>query len=131
MMNEEEIRKKVGDEAYRVLREKGTEAPYSGEYVHAKDKGMYRCKVCGAELFSSEAKVDSEKGPEGLRGWPSFDNAIAGAIRFEEDTSHGMKRTEVLCSNCGSHLGHIFDDDSTPTGKHYCINSVCLDLDKK
>lgn len=124
-MNEEEIKNKLTDEEYRVLREKGTEAPFSGAYVHEKADGTYKCKVCGTPLFSSDTKFDSGT------GWPSFDTALPGAVIFEEDTSHGMRRTEVLCATCHSHLGHVFDDGPTETGKRYCLNSVCLDLDKK
>lgn len=108
----------------RVLREGGTEVPFSGQYVHTKDKGMYRCVSCGAELFSSNTKFDSGT------GWPSFDEALPGAVTLEEDNSDGMHRTEVKCAKCGGHLGHVFDDGpKETTGKRYCINSVCLDLD--
>jgi peptide-methionine (R)-S-oxide reductase len=128
-MDEDKIKQKLSAEEYKVLREKGTETPYSGKYVDTKDKGIYKCKVCGQVLFSSEAKLDSSKGPVGLQGWPSFDQALPGAVKYEHDEAYEMNRTEVLCSKCGSHLGHIFDDPSEATGKHYCINSVCLDLD--
>jgi len=122
-MNEEEIKKKLTPEEYKVLREKGTEAPFSGKYVHEKRQGMYACKVCGAQLFSSETKFDSGT------GWPSFDQALPGAVEHIEDTSHGMHRTEIVCANCKSHLGHVFPDGPTKTGKRYCLNSVCLDLE--
>ncbi|MBX4200203.1 peptide-methionine (R)-S-oxide reductase MsrB [Candidatus Parcubacteria bacterium] len=113
-------------EEYEVIRNKGTEAPFTGEYVHTKDKGMYVCKVCGNELFSSDTKFDSGT------GWPSFDNpANTKNIVLHEDASLGMHRTEVLCANCGAHLGHLFEDGPTETGKRYCINSVCLDLKKE
>lgn len=121
-MKEEEIKNKLTPEQYKVLREKGTEAPFSGKYVHESSDGMYRCVVCGNELFSSDAKFDSGT------GWPSFDQAIAGAVKQIEDNSHGMHRVETVCAKCGSHLGHVFDDGPTATGKRYCINSVCLDL---
>ena len=127
-MNDDELKKKLTPEEYRVLREKGTEAPFSGKFLHEKAPGTYTCKVCGAALFPSTAKLDPEKGPASLAGWPSFDQAIHGAIKEVADDSHGMHRTEVVCANCGSHLGHLFEDTSEATGKHYCLNSVCLDL---
>ncbi len=109
-----------------VLFEKGTEAPFSGKFVHTKEKGMYICKNCGIELFSSDAKFDSGT------GWPSFDNpANTKNVILEEDNSFDMHRTEVRCANCGAHLGHVFDDGPATTGKRYCINSVCLDLKKE
>jgi peptide-methionine (R)-S-oxide reductase len=124
-INEEEFKNKLSAEQYKVLREKGTEAAFSGKYVHEKSAGMYRCAACGNELFSSDTKFDSGT------GWPSFDTALPGAVKYIDDTSYGMKRTEAVCANCGSHLGHVFDDGPTTTGKRYCINSVCLDLEKK
>ena len=121
-MNEDEIKKKLTPEEYKVLREKGTEIPFSGSLLNEKRNGMYACKVCGTELFASDAKFDSGT------GWPSFDQAIPGRVKEISDSSHGMVRTEVVCANCGSHLGHVFDDGPTKTGKRYCLNSVCLDL---
>ena len=123
--NEEEWEKNLTPEEYRVLREKGTEAPFSGEYVNEKTDGTYACKACGNPLFSSEAKFDSGT------GWPSFDSAIPGAVEQHTDTAHGMTRVETTCARCGSHLGHVFEDGPTKTGKRYCINSVCLDLEEK
>ncbi len=123
--DEEEIKKMLTPEEYAILREKGTEAAFSGEYVHEKADGTYECKVCGNPLFSSDAKFDSGT------GWPSFDQALPGAIETHNDSSHGMNRTEITCARCGSHLGHVFDDGPTKTGKRYCINSVCLDLEEK
>lgn len=125
MPSEEEIKAALSPEEYKVLREKGTEAPFSGEYVHEKADGTYACKVCGNELFSSDAKFDSGT------GWPSFDQALPGAIEQHADNTHGMRRVEITCARCGSHLGHVFDDGPTKTGKRYCINSVCLDLEEK
>ncbi|HTK33572.1 MAG TPA: peptide-methionine (R)-S-oxide reductase MsrB [Candidatus Paceibacterota bacterium] len=121
-MNEEELKKKLTPEEYHVLREKGTEAPFSGELLNEKRQGTYMCKVCGNPLFPSTAKFDSGT------GWPSFDQALPGATKQIDDMSHGMHRVEVVCSKCGSHLGHVFDDGPTGTGKRYCMNSVCLEL---
>jgi peptide-methionine (R)-S-oxide reductase len=113
---------KLTPEQYAVLREKGTEAPFSGKLLHEKRDGMYKCAACGNPLFPSTAKFDSGT------GWPSFDEALPGAVKFVEDNSHGMKHTEVVCAQCGGHLGHLFDDGPTPSGKRYCLNSVCLEF---
>lgn len=123
--SEEGWKEKLTEEEYRVLREKGTEAPFSGALLNEKASGMYKCKACGAPLFDSSTKFDSGT------GWPSFDEALPNAVKLLTDDSHGMSRTEVVCAKCGSHLGHIFDDGPTSTGKRYCLNSVCLDLEKK
>ena len=112
-------------EQYAVLRERGTEAPFSGKLLHEKKDGVYTCSACGNPLFSSDAKFDSGT------GWPSFDQALPGAVKNLPDTSHGSARTEIVCANCGSHLGHVFDDGPTETGKRYCLNSICLDLEEK
>lgn len=143
---EEEWKAKLTPEQYKVLREKGTEAPGLGKYVHEHAEGMYKCAACGNPLFASGAKFDSGT------GWPSFDQALPSAVRYEHDDKYGMAksslserddrpanlpdslrdRTEVLCARCGSHLGHVFDDGpANTTGKRFCMNSVCLALEEK
>jgi len=123
---DEEWRATLTPEQYRVARQKGTERAFTGEFYDSKDEGTYKCAGCGNELFSSEAKFDSGC------GWPSYTAPVAEEnVRTEVDDSFGMKRTEVLCNNCDSHLGHVFDDGPGPTGQRYCINSVVLNLDKK
>ena len=121
---DQEWREELSPERYNILREAGTEPPFSGEYTYSKEDGIYRCGACGAELFSSDSKFDSGT------GWPSFtEPAVAEAVELREDRSHFMVRTEVLCANCGSHLGHVFDDGPGPDGQRYCINSLSLDLE--
>lgn len=124
-INEKEIEEN-NPELFEVARKGGTERAFTGEHWDRHEEGMYRCKVCGAQLFDSGTKFDSGT------GWPSFDQALEGAVEYKEDDSHGMVRTEVVCAKCGSHLGHVFDDGpAETTGKRYCINSVCLDFKKK
>jgi len=130
MADETQWKDKLSPEQYRVLREKGTEAPGSGKYVDFYEDGEYHCAACGQALFSSDTKYESTM--PGLIGWPAFSEAAAkGAVKLEDDDSLGMRRTEVTCSNCGSHLGHLFPDGSSPNGQHYCINSVCLEFTPK
>ena len=122
-----ELKNRLTEEEYSVTQEGGTEAPYTGKYYKTKTDGMYMCKVCGAELFDSSTKFDSHS------GWPSFfDPVNREAVELIEDSSHGMRRTEVRCKKCGSHLGHVFEDaPETPTGNRFCINSCSLDLHER
>lgn len=123
-MDEREWRAKLDPKAYQVLREKGTERPFTGRYWNSKEQGVYRCKGCGAPLFSSDTKYESGS------GWPSFFEPLSkDAVSTEFDASHGMRRTEVLCASCGGHLGHLFPDGPEPTGLRYCLNSAALDLE--
>jgi peptide-methionine (R)-S-oxide reductase len=125
--SEEQWRQELHPDQYRVLREKATEAPFSGEYDAVFEKGMYACGACGTTLFASDTKFDAHC------GWPSFYDAIPGSVVLTADDSLGMSRTEVTCANCGSHLGHVFDGEGfdTPTDKRYCINSLSLKFNAK
>jgi len=114
----------LGDAKYKILREKGTERPFTGSYNLTFEDGTYVCMGCQNKLFESSSKFDSGC------GWPSFDQSIAGSVTYIKDTTLGMVRTEIVCSNCGGHLGHVFDDGPTKTGQRYCVNSLSVDLKK-
>ena len=125
-MTEEEWKNKLSQEQFHILRKKGTERPFTGQFNLHKEKGTYTCAGCGESLFTDEMKFDSGC------GWPSFDKEIAGEkIKQVLDKSHGMIRTEIVCANCGGHLGHIFNDGPTQTGMRYCVNSLSLDFQSK
>ena len=125
-MPDEYWQRKLTPQQYQIMRKKGTERAFSGKYVNNHEAGMYQCAACGTALFSSEAKFDSGT------GWPSFDNPInLKNIELQDDNADGIHRTEVLCKNCGAHLGHLFDDGPTKSGQRYCINSACLNFNLK
>lgn len=119
---EEEWKAQLGFEKYKILRQKGTEFPHTGEYNLHFEKGTYCCAGCEEPLFESSTKFNAHC------GWPSFDQSIPGKVEYIKDTSHGMIRTEILCSSCGGHLGHVFDDGPTETGIRYCVNSLSIDF---
>lgn len=124
--SEDYWKKKLTPEQYKILREKGTEAPFSGKFYKNFQSGMYECAACGNPLFSSDTKFDSDC------GWPSFDRNLEGNVEFHYDNSFGIQRTEVVCKNCGGHLGHVFDDGpKDTTGRRFCINSISLNFKPK
>lgn len=122
--SDKDWKKILTPEQFEICRNKGTEHPFSGKYNDCKEKGIYKCVCCGADLFSSDTKFDSGT------GWPSFWESIKNNVHSETDTSYGMFRIEVMCKNCGAHLGHVFDDGPSPTNQRYCINSTSLKLEK-
>jgi len=122
--SEQEWLEELGPDRYHILREKGTERPFSGKFNLTFENGTYVCGACHQPLFDSNSKFESGC------GWPSFDESLEGAIEYVKDTSYGMIRTEILCANCGSHLGHVFNDGPTATGQRYCVNSLSIDIQK-
>ncbi len=125
-IDKDELKKKLTSEEYEITQNAGTEAPFTGKYLNEHADGTYTCKVCGQVLFDAEHKFESGS------GWPSFDRAVSGSVSMREDTSAGMTRTEVVCSRCGAHLGHMFEDGpKETTGQRFCINSASLDLKKR
>lgn len=124
-LTDEQWRERLGSDRYQVLRRAATEPPFTGSLLEMHDDGTYRCGGCGQVLFESGAKFDSGS------GWPSFDRAIPGTVEEVEDRSHFMRRTEIRCSRCGGHLGHVFDDGPTDTGMRYCVNSLSLEFEKR
>ena len=123
--SESEWHNELSDEEFRVLRKKGTELPFTGQYNNHFDKGIYRCRACETPLYDSESKFESGC------GWPSYDKAFPGALEFIKDNSHGMIRTEIVCAKCGGHQGHVFNDGPSSTGERYCVNSVSIHFDSE
>ena len=121
---EAEWQKELSEEQYRILRQKGTERPFTGKYNLQFEDGTYHCSGCNQKLFESNSKFDSHC------GWPSFDESIKGTVEYVLDKTNGMMRTEIVCSNCGGHLGHVFNDGPTETGTRYCVNSASVNFDK-
>ncbi len=119
-----EWKEQLGEKAYHILRQKGTERPFTGAFNTHYEKGIYTCKACNSVLFDSESKFDSGC------GWPSFDSSVAGNILYKRDHSHRMIRTEIMCVNCGGHLGHVFEDGPTETKQRYCVNSLSINFKK-
>lgn len=119
-LTEQQWRERLTEEQFRITRQKGTERPFTGPLLHNKETGCYHCICCEAPLFDSVAKFDSGC------GWPSFSRALTNQVKYQQDLSHGMRRTEILCAHCDAHLGHVFDDGPLPEGQRYCVNSVSL-----
>ncbi len=125
LLSNAQWKRKLTPEQYHLLHEKGTERPFSGALLHEKRNGKYHCAACGARLFASDTKFDSET------GWPSFDEALPGVVELHDNDTHGMHRVEITCATCESHVGHLFSDGPTQTGMRYCTNSMCLSFDVK
>ena len=123
--SESEWHNELSDEEFRVLRKKGTELPFTGQYNNHFDKGIYRCRACDTPLYDSESKFESGC------GWPSYNKALPGALEFIKDNSHGMIRTEIVCAKCGGHQGHVFNDGPSSTGERYCVNSISIRFDSE
>jgi peptide-methionine (R)-S-oxide reductase len=128
MLDKEKLKQQLSEEEFHVTQEKGTEIPFENKYWNNSEKGSYGCRVCGQKLFESDNKLDPTNINWGLQGWPAFEKAIPGSINFVEDKSYGLDRTEAVCSQCGAHLGHYFENAEADSDMHFCVNSCSLDF---